>query len=103
MFDNTHDIDQQLREKLVDNFLDTTDNNIKVNSRINKRQTLTLTKLFLFSDTFNNDFTSKLANNILKLQVSLAGYGRRELVEILKTTGYTEELPLEPDKKSVFR
>ncbi len=104
MNDYDNNIDQNIREKLVDKFLDTSDSNIKTNSRINKKQVLNLTKLFLFSDTFNNNFSRDLANNILQLQVSLAGYGRRELVEILKTTDnlFTEENE-EKNVKNVFR
>lgn len=56
---------------------------LKTISRIKPDQVSNLTKLYLFSQTFNAPFTKDLADNILQLQISLNGYGRRELVQLV--------------------
>lgn len=58
--------------------------NLKTISRLNPEQISILTKLYLFSDTFKTPFTKALADNILKLQISIRGLGRRELVQLVQ-------------------
>lgn len=96
-------INDQLRLKVIDNLLDT-DKNKKINSRLNKAQVHALTKLYLFADKYNNTFTSQLADNILLLNISLGGLGRKELVRILQTSQEQEiELQTKNITKEVFR
>lgn len=57
-------------------------NKLKAISRISKAQVPILTKLYLFSETFNTNFTKKIADNILQLQISIVGLGRKELVQL---------------------
>ena len=56
---------------------------MKVVSRIKYEQVSLLTKLALFSQTFGIDFINDIADNILQLQVSINGYGRKELVSVV--------------------
>lgn len=58
--------------------------NIKRISRINPEQVMVLSKLFLFADTFKTTFVKRLATNILDLQISIKGLGRKELVQLVQ-------------------
>lgn len=90
-------IDDDLRLKVINHLLDMT-NNTLVNSRLNKSQINAITKLLTFSRLYKNDFTLKIAYDMLKLQVSLNGLGRKELVRILQTTS-----DYEPESKTSFK
>ena len=57
---------------------------IKVNSRIKPTQVSNLTKLYLFGEIFGVPACIAIADNILKLQISLNGYGRQELVQLVQ-------------------
>ena len=57
---------------------------IKTISRIKPSQVANLTKLYLFSEVFQAPFCKNLADNILQLQISLNGYGRQELVQLVQ-------------------
>lgn len=70
---------------------------IKLTSRIKEEQVLILTKLNLFSEIFDIDFVKSLANNILELQVSIKGLGRKELVRVVNST-----IPDEIVKRGMF-
>lgn len=95
-------IDDDLRLKVTNHLLDMT-NNTLVNSRLNKSQINAITKLLTFSRLYKNDFTLKLAYDMLKLQVSLNGLGRKELVRILQTTSDLEQVDSKSSFKDVFR
>lgn len=71
--------------------------NIKLTSRIKEEQVLILTKLNLFSEIFDIDFVKSLANNILELQVSIKGLGRKELVRVVNSS-----IPDEIVKRGMF-
>src|SRR5690606_11667424 len=60
-----------------------TNKNLKSNSRIKYEQVSHLSKLYLFSDIFEIDFIKNLADNILQLQISINGLGRKELVDLV--------------------
>lgn len=70
---------------------------IKLTSRIKEDQVLILTKLNLFSEIFDIDFVKSLANNILELQVSIKGLGRKELVRVVNSS-----IPDEIIKRGMF-
>ena len=95
-------IDDDLRLKVTNHLLDMT-NNTLVNSRLNKSQINAITKLLTFSRLYKNDFTLKIAYDMLKLQVSLQGLGRKELVRILQTTNDAEQVDSKKSFKDVFR
>lgn len=79
-------------------------NKLKVISRVKVEQIPILTKLYLYSETFDIPFVKNLAENILQLQVSINGLGRKELVSIVNTTNQMEQ-PRQTllGKKEVFR
>jgi hypothetical protein len=79
------------------------DKNLKSNSRVKFAQVSDLTKLYLFSDIFNIPFIHSLADNILQLQISVNGLGRKELVELVSrvNNGMPEDVKIQ--KKEVFR
>lgn len=79
------------------------DNKIKQNSRINKNQVNPLTKLTIFANLFNVDTAKSLVDTILKLQVSLYGRGRREMVEIASKQTYNDNDTSKNSWKDVFR
>lgn len=89
-----------MKLSVINNLLDM-ENNKKVNSRINKRQVNLLTQAYLYSDIYDNKLMGKLADNILLLQVSIGGLGRKELVRILQSVG--DPVPLEENEKKKFR
>ena len=67
----------QVAESLI------TNKNLKSTSRIKYEQVSHLSKLYLYSDIFEVDFIKNLADNILKLQISINGLGRKELVDLV--------------------
>ena len=79
------------------------DKKIKQNSRINKNQVNPLTKVAIFADLFNVGTAKTLVDNILKLQVSLYGRGRREMVEIASKQTYNDLDTSKNRWKDVFR
>ena len=69
---------------------------LKVITRIKEEQVPLLSKLYMYAETFNIPFIKNLADNILQLQVSIRGLGRKELVNIVR-----ESTPQEV-KRSLF-
>ena len=67
----------QVAESLISN------KNLKTNTRIKYEQVSHLSKLYLYADIFDIDFIKNLADNILKLQISINGLGRKELVDLV--------------------
>lgn len=67
----------QVAESLLSN------KNLKTNTRIKYEQVSHLSKLYLYSDIFEVDFIKNLADNILQLQISINGLGRKELVDLV--------------------
>ena len=74
----------QVAESLISN------KNLKTTTRIKYEQVSHLSKLYLFADIFDIDFIKKLADNILKLQISINGLGRKELVDLVGKVYNTE-------------
>lgn len=71
-------------------------------SRVKIEQVPTIAKLYLYADTFNNDFTKSLADMILNLQVSINGLGRRELVQMVqRRNDQLEQVKIKP--KEIFK
>lgn len=94
-------VDDKLKLQIINNLLD--EKHKKTNSRLSKYQVNPLTKLYLFANVFQSDIAKQIADNILLLQVSLNGYGRKELVQILSMQ---EVLPPQDQKtinKDIFR
>ena len=79
------------------------DSKIKQNSRINKNQVNPLTKLTIFAELFNVGTAKTLVDTILKLQVSLYGRGRKEMVEIASKQTYNDNDTSKNSWKDVFR
>ncbi len=63
---------------------------LKVITRIKEEQVPLLSKLYMYAETFNIPFIKNLADNILQLQVSIRGLGRKELVNIVRESTPTE-------------
>src|SRR5690554_5226566 len=59
-------------------------NKLKVITRLKDEQVPLLSKLYMFAETFNIPFIKNLADNILQLQISIRGLGRKELVNIVR-------------------
>jgi len=76
---------------------------LKVITRIKEEQVPILTKLYLYAETFNIPFIKNLADNILQLQVSIRGLGRKELVNIVRESSPTEVKRGLFSRKDVFR
>ena len=57
---------------------------LKSISRVKFEQVSIIAKLHLYTDTFGENFTEKLANLILELQISTNGLGRKELVQLVQ-------------------
>lgn len=57
---------------------------LKVITRLKEEQVPLLTKLYLYAETFNIPFVKNMADNILQLQISIRGLGRKELVNIVR-------------------
>ncbi len=71
-------------------------NKLKVITRLKEEQVPLLSKLYMYAETFNIPFVKNLADNILQLQISIRGLGRKELVNIVR-----ESTPQEI-KRSIF-
>ena len=78
---------------------------LKTISRIKFDQVGILTKLFLFSKTFGDQFTADIGNLILQLQISTNGLGRKELVQLVQQrTDLFDMAQMKPKtSKDIFR
>ena len=76
---------------------------LKVITRIKEEQVPLLSKLYMYAETFNIPFIKNLADNILQLQVSIRGLGRKELVNIVRESTPTEVKRGLFGTKDVFR
>ena len=75
---------------------------LKTISRLKFDQIQVITKLYLFSETFGDKFTSSLADLILQLQISTNGLGRKELVQLVQQRSDIMEM-MTPKKKEIFK
>lgn len=76
---------------------------LKTITRIKPEQVSNISKLYIFSQTFNTGFTKNLADMILQLQISINGLGRKELVQLVQKR---EEMLTETKRltsKDIFR
>src|SRR5690554_173534 len=76
---------------------------LKVITRIKEEQVPLLTKLYMYAETFNVPFMKNMADNLLQLQVSIRGLGRKELVNIVRESSPTEVKRGLFSRKDVFR
>jgi len=76
---------------------------LKVITRIKEEQVPILTKLYMYAETFNIPFVKNMADNILQLQISIRGLGRKELVNIVRESTPTEVKRGLFGTKDVFR
>ena len=76
---------------------------LKVITRLKEEQVPVLTKLYMYAETFNIPFVRNMADNILQLQVSIRGLGRKELVNIVRESTPTEVKRGIFGTKDVFR
>jgi hypothetical protein len=98
--DLDNEVNDKIALKVVDELLDLT--KLKTISRLKPEQISNIVKLYLFAETFKAPFTKSLADNILQLQISLNGYGRKELVQLVqqRANGIIEK-PI--TSKDIFR
>ncbi|HEY8362393.1 MAG TPA: hypothetical protein VIK77_05860 [Tissierellaceae bacterium] len=78
-------------------------NKLKVITRLKDEQIPLLTKLYMFAETFNVPFVKNMADNILQLQISIRGLGRKELVNIVRESSPPEVKRGIFGTKDVFR
>lgn len=76
---------------------------LKVITRIKDEQVPILTKLYMYAETFKIPFVKNMADNILQLQISIRGLGRKELVNIVRESTPTEVKRGLFGTKDVFR
>ena len=76
---------------------------LKVITRIKEEQVPILTKLYMYAETFNIPFIKNMADNILQLQISIRGLGRKELVNIVRESTPSEVKRGLFGTKDVFR
>ena len=70
---------------------------LKTISRVKAEQIPIMSKLYLYSEHFNIPFMKNLADNILSLQISIHGLGRKELVSVVN-----QSQPITQPSKSFF-
>lgn len=78
-------------------------NKLKVITRLKDEQVPLLSKLYMFAETFSIPFVKNLADNILQLQISIRGLGRKELVNIVRESAPQEVKRGLFGPKDVFR
>lgn len=78
-------------------------NKLKVITRLKDEQVPLLSKLYMYAETFNIPFIKNLADNILQLQISIRGLGRKELVNIVRESTPSETKRGLFERKDVFR
>ena len=76
---------------------------LKTVSRLKIEQIPNITKLYLFSQVFDTDYTKMLADNILQLQISIKGLGRRELVSLVQQRDNPTQEVQKLSSKDIFR
>ena len=76
---------------------------LKVITRLKEEQVPILTKLYMYAETFNIPFIKNMADNILQLQISIRGLGRKELVNIVRESTPSEVKRGLFGTKEVFR
>lgn len=76
--------------------------NLPTITRLKVEQVPIITKLNLFADTFKVPFAHNLSNNIMKLQISINGLGRRELVQMVRQRDEVQEVK-KLTAKDIFR
>jgi len=63
---------------------------LKVITRLKDEQVPLLAKLYMYAETFDVPYIKNMADNILQLQISIRGLGRKELVNIVRESTSTE-------------
>ena len=76
---------------------------IKTISRIKNDQVSNISKLYLYGETFDIPFVKNLADNILQLQISINGLGRKELVQLVQQRFSDIEIEKRVNSKDIFR
>lgn len=76
---------------------------LKTVSRLKIEQIPNITKLYLFSQVFDTDYTKMLADNILQLQISIKGLGRRELVSLVQQRDNPSQEVAKLSSKDIFK
>ena len=76
---------------------------LKTVSRLKIEQIPNITKLYLFSQVFDTDYTKMLADNILQLQISIKGLGRRELVSMVQQRDNPSQEVVKLSSKDIFK
>ena len=99
---NDDPISDAISLKAIDELLDK--KKLKTISRVKFEQVPILTKLYMYGDVFGDNFTKKLGDLILQLQISTNGLGRRELVQLVQQRNQMEMLePTKRGSKDIFR
>ncbi len=77
--------------------------NVKRISRITPEQVNILTKLYLFGSIFDSNIATAIADNILNLQISIKGLGRKELVQLVQVRNEGRADELQFKTRDIFR
>lgn len=102
MIQDDNDVNDKISMMALSELLN--DKRLKTISRVKPEQVPILTKLYMFSDIFGDSFTKNLANNILKLQISINGLSRREMVQLVQQRdNTTTDQPSRRQLKDIFR
>lgn len=94
-------VDEQIKLDIVNSLLD--DDLLQINSRIKMQQVKKLLRLYAFSDYFKVPLLKEIADLILKLQISVNGLGRKELIEVFKNQSFYETMPDLPKGGTIFK
>lgn len=75
--------------------------NLKQNTRIKPEQISAMSKASVYAQTYNLPFLQDFINNIMQLQVSIHGLGRKEMVQMVQRINDDQTL-LDTKKKFTF-
>jgi hypothetical protein len=95
------DISDKISLKAIEELLNI--KKLKTISRIKFEQVPILSKLYMFTEIFGEKYTKNLADQILQLQISVSGLGRRELVQLVQQRSEMMEIPQQKVHKDIFR
>ena len=102
-FINQHEpVSDEISLRAIEELFDT-ENKLPTISRIKFEQVKVLSKLSLFNDTFEDNFTNKLYERILNLQISISGLGRKEIVQLVQQRSMFGEVDNKKSSKDIFR
>lgn len=76
---------------------------LKTNSRVKFEQVQILAKLYMFTQVFGEKYTKNLADEIMMIQVSVGGLGRKEIVQMIQQRSVFDAVQEPMKSKDIFR